>query len=225
MEHPQDRPTFSQLRSKFSALLQATSDSVYIVLEVDEEKTYYNVGEEESSEDGGESESSEVSIRKIERPKWATRKPNTYVATPMTFKNKHFIDADRYQASLLEAEKEKSARNSPDISHHDNEATALQSENATTPPPLDEGLSSPAPQETLFAAYVEINAAALSTSPDNKDYHLMLADKRPDRQRDQVGSLITDLSFYLDNGKKQQETSTPLWKDYQLSQLFMMLFL
>ena len=51
MEHPQDRPTFSQLRNKFSRLLLSASGSNYIILEVDESKIYYTIEEEEEEEE------------------------------------------------------------------------------------------------------------------------------------------------------------------------------
>ena len=86
-EHPGDRPTFSQLRTKFSALLLANVDDPYMVLEVDDAKAYYNVTEEESSEQR-ESVSSNDSDSSIKKKKGPPKKPvwakpsNPYVETP-----------------------------------------------------------------------------------------------------------------------------------------------
>ena len=86
-EHPGDRPTFSQLRTKFSTLLLANVDDPYMVLEVDDAKAYYNVTEEESSEQK-ESVSSNDSDSSIKKKKGPPKKPvwakpsNPYVETP-----------------------------------------------------------------------------------------------------------------------------------------------
>ena len=87
-EHPGDRPTFSQLRTKFSALLLANVDDPYMVLEVDDAKAYYNVTEEESSEqrESVSSEDSDSSLKKKKKgppkkPVWA-KPSNPYVDTP-----------------------------------------------------------------------------------------------------------------------------------------------
>ena len=86
-EHPGDRPTFSQLRTKFSTLLLANVDDPYMVLEVDDAKAYYNVAEEETSEQR-ESVSSNDSDSSIKKKKGPPKKPvwakpsNPYVETP-----------------------------------------------------------------------------------------------------------------------------------------------
>ena len=87
-ESPEERPTFSQLRSKFSNLLIATSSGTYIVLEVDENKPYYTMGGEEEEEFNRErrnsvfSTNSEIRNEEIRKPKWALQGSNAYVATP-----------------------------------------------------------------------------------------------------------------------------------------------
>lgn len=87
-EHPNDRPTFSQLRTKFSTLLLANVDDPYMVLEVDDAKAYYNVEEEETSEqrESVSSDDSDSSIKKKKKgppkkPVWA-KPSNPYVDTP-----------------------------------------------------------------------------------------------------------------------------------------------
>lgn len=86
-EHPGDRPTFSQLRTKFSTLLLANVDDPYMVLEVDDAKAYYNVTEEETSEQR-ESVSSNDSDSSLKKKKGPPKKPvwakpsNPYVETP-----------------------------------------------------------------------------------------------------------------------------------------------
>ena len=91
-EHPSDRPTFSQLRNKFSTLLLATTDDPYMVLEVDEAKAYYTAEEmEENSDsrrDSVSSDDSESSVKKgkkesPKKPVWAAPS-NPYVTTPAT---------------------------------------------------------------------------------------------------------------------------------------------
>ena len=86
-EYPNDRPTFSQLRTKFSTLLLANVDDPYMVLEVDDAKAYYTVPEEETSEQR-ESVSSNDSDSSIKKKKGPPKKPvwakpsNPYVDTP-----------------------------------------------------------------------------------------------------------------------------------------------
>lgn len=86
-EHPGDRPTFSELRTKFSTLLLANVDDPYMVLEVDDAKAYYNVAEEESSEqrESASSNDSDSSLKKKKgppkKPVWA-KPSNPYVDTP-----------------------------------------------------------------------------------------------------------------------------------------------
>ncbi len=89
-EYPQDRPTFSQLRSKFSDMLLATTTDTYMVLEVDDQKAYYMMEEEKDEtrkrSDSASSSDSDSSIKKskekkIQKPVWS--KPvNPYVDTP-----------------------------------------------------------------------------------------------------------------------------------------------
>ena len=90
-EDPQDRPTFSQLRTKFGTLILAGKDDLYIDLQVDEMKPYYLVKEEEDNkEENSSSSSSEGSIASIEQAKEKnsekeTLKPkpsNPYVESP-----------------------------------------------------------------------------------------------------------------------------------------------
>ena len=121
MEHPKDRPTFSDLRNKFSTLLMATTNDPYMVLEVDEAKTYYTMGEDEEEEfkkrESWSSIDSETGLKKekkpkkIEKPKWATDNP--YVKTPSTFKDDHaVVEDEHYRTAVVEVEKEESpARN------------------------------------------------------------------------------------------------------------------
>lgn len=89
-EHPNDRPTFSQLRSKFSTLLLANVDDPYMILEVDDAKPYYQVAEEETSEqrESVSSNDSDSSLKKKGPPKkpvWA-KPSNPYVDTPAVVK-------------------------------------------------------------------------------------------------------------------------------------------
>ena len=49
-EEPRKRPTFSQLRASFDALLLAERKDDYIVLQVDTEKPYYKMGTSDSKE-------------------------------------------------------------------------------------------------------------------------------------------------------------------------------
>lgn len=88
-EDPHDRPSFSNLRSKFSAMLQAGSAETYIDLQVNEEAPYYQFKDEERRE-SSDSESSESSIDSItkekkpkgEKKKLKRKKTNPYVQTP-----------------------------------------------------------------------------------------------------------------------------------------------
>jgi len=88
-EHPEDRPTFTMLRSKFSDMLLATTDDAYMVLEVDDQKAYYTVeSDDEEPRDRSDSTSSsdsDSSIKKkkskeIKKPVW--KPSNPYVDTP-----------------------------------------------------------------------------------------------------------------------------------------------
>ena len=89
-EHPQDRPTFTELRDKFSTMLLATTTDTYMVLEVDDQKTYYTVEDEEEGRERSDSTSSsdsDSSIKKAKKgppmkPVW--KPTNPYVDTPAT---------------------------------------------------------------------------------------------------------------------------------------------
>lgn len=110
-EHPIDRPDFSQLRSKFSILLLATTSDTYMELQVDEDKVYYTIGEEEAEKHQRRNSASSCDSsssnreKKIEKPKWA-QNSNAYVSTPSTFKDDHIhIDDEHYrvQADVLQS--------------------------------------------------------------------------------------------------------------------------
>ena len=70
-EHPEDRPTFNELREKFSTLLLAGKEGLYIDLQVDEMKPYYVIKEDEEEQfkrrraDSASSEESTTSIERI----------------------------------------------------------------------------------------------------------------------------------------------------------------
>ena len=89
-EEPEDRPPFSQLRSSFSAMLQAGSADEYIDLQVNEEAPYYQFKDEEKRErDAESSDSSEGSVSSIDKQKKKKKKKtvkrkrtNPYVPTP-----------------------------------------------------------------------------------------------------------------------------------------------
>ena len=59
-----DRPSFSQLHSNFSAMLQASSAVEYIDLQVNEEAPYYQIKDDDQRERNG----SDVSMSSIESP-------------------------------------------------------------------------------------------------------------------------------------------------------------
>lgn len=109
-EHPLDRPTFSQLREKFSTLLLAQTGDAYMELEVDNDKLYYTVADEEENKakerrDSTSSEDSDSSIKKpkskkIEKPQWAANN-NPYVPTPSTFKDDLVhVDDEHYRVRV-----------------------------------------------------------------------------------------------------------------------------
>ena len=82
-EDPQDRPMFSQLRTKFGSLILAGKDDLYIDLEVDEMKPYYLIKEEEEKKEGSSSSSgSEASIASIEQIKGKKREQEELKAKP-----------------------------------------------------------------------------------------------------------------------------------------------
>ena len=89
-EHPEDRPTFNELREKFSALLLAGKEGLYIDLQVDEMKPYYVIKEDEEEQfkrrrvDFASLEESTTSIEKTtphDGMKVISR-TNTYVVEP-----------------------------------------------------------------------------------------------------------------------------------------------
>lgn len=85
-EHPSDRPTFSDLRAKFSDMLLATTMNAYMVLEVDDKKVYYTAEEDERErKDSVASTDSDSSIKKAkkapEKPVWKNP-ANPYVVSP-----------------------------------------------------------------------------------------------------------------------------------------------
>ena len=84
-----DRPSFSQLRSSFSAMLQAGSADEYIDLQVNEEAPYYQIKDDDQRErsDSISSASSEGSVSSIDKQKKPKEKvkrkvTNPYVPTP-----------------------------------------------------------------------------------------------------------------------------------------------
>ena len=86
-EDPEDRPSFSQLRSSFSAMLQAGSADEYIDLQVNDEAPYYQIKEDEQRErsnsaSSGSSEGSISSLDKKKKPKLKRKRTNPYVPTP-----------------------------------------------------------------------------------------------------------------------------------------------
>ena len=90
-EDPQDRLSFSQLRSQFSAMLQAGSAQEYIDLQINEEAPYYQMRDEDMRErsDSASSGSSEGSIDSLnkqkitkEKKKLKRKRTNPYVPTP-----------------------------------------------------------------------------------------------------------------------------------------------
>ena len=90
-EDPHDRPSFSQLRSQFSAMLQAGSAEAYIDLQVNDEAPYYQIRDEDrrersASASSGSSEGSIDSLNKQkipkEKKKLKRKRTNPYVPTP-----------------------------------------------------------------------------------------------------------------------------------------------
>ena len=85
-EEPEDRPSFSELRSSFSAMLQAGSADEYIDLQVNEEAPYYQIKDDDQRKrsDSTSSASSDGSIDKQKKPKEKVKKKatNPYVPTP-----------------------------------------------------------------------------------------------------------------------------------------------
>ena len=85
-EEPMDRPSFSQLRTSFSTMLQAGSADEYIDLQVNEEAPYYQIRDDDQRmrSDSASSDGSVSSIDKKKKPKEkVTRKvTNPYVPTP-----------------------------------------------------------------------------------------------------------------------------------------------
>ena len=90
-EDPQDRPSFSWLRTEFGKMLQAGSPETYIDLQVNEEAPYYQIKEEERRErsDSTSSGSSEDSVDSLDKQKISKEKrklkrkrTNPYAPTP-----------------------------------------------------------------------------------------------------------------------------------------------
>ena len=88
-EDPHERPSFGGLRTKFSSLLLAGKDDMYIDLRVDDQKAYYNADDEERTQlerrDSVDSSSSEESYmeKDKDKDKEEEKKPtNPYVKTP-----------------------------------------------------------------------------------------------------------------------------------------------
>lgn len=159
-EHPVDRPSFSQLRKKFSNLLLATTGDTYMELEVDEAKVYYTMGEEEeeafnarkgsiSSNESDSSVKKGKKEKKIEKPKWAQ---NPYVPTPSTFKDDHVhLDDEHYHVTAdVEVEEEQEADEILPSTKIDGLDIELHVSPTQTPPshhaPLTGSLSVPAGQ-------------------------------------------------------------------------------
>jgi len=158
-EHPADRPSFSELRKKFSDLLLAKTGDAYMELEVDEAKVYYTMGEEEEKDfkarrDSVSSDDSDSSIKKpkgkkkIEKPKWAQ---NPYVPTPSTFKDDHVhIDDEHYRVrvDVVDEEEEKIPDEITALGIHDDKDKTVQATKTAAPSHtlLAGTLSSPAVQ-------------------------------------------------------------------------------
>lgn len=88
-EEPGDRPSFAQLRSKFSAMVQAGSAAEYIDLQINEEAPYYQIKEDERERSASiSSDSSEGSVSSIDKEKGKGKKKlkrkrtNPYVPSP-----------------------------------------------------------------------------------------------------------------------------------------------
>ena len=85
-EEPMERPSFSQLRSSFSAMLQAGSADEYIDLQVNEEAPYYQIRDDDQRmrSDSTSSDGSVSSIDKKKKPKEKVKRKvtNPYVPTP-----------------------------------------------------------------------------------------------------------------------------------------------
>ena len=84
-----ERPSFSQLRSSFSAMLQAGSADAYIDLQVNEEAPYYQIKDDElrKRSDSASSASSDGSVSSTDKTKKQKEKvkkkvTNPYVPTP-----------------------------------------------------------------------------------------------------------------------------------------------
>ena len=226
MEHPQDRPTFSQLRSKFSSLLLATTNDPYMVLEVDEDKTYYTMGEEEEEKFNKERRESLSSVdsetgikkeknKKIEKPKWATQNSNPYVKTPSTFKEDHaVVEDEHYRAAVVEVEKEDSpARNVLDSTDDEDNATAPHHlEKSLSQPPLSVSLSTSVKNQ--FSGHPSLSEPASAPAP-----HL-LSPETPVLLEDQVGIPLSGEKPSSQRGKPVKRlVSNPYVDDPRTKQL------
>ena len=93
-EEPMDRPSFSQLRSSFSAMLQAGSADEYIDLQVNEEAPYYQIKDDDQRK-RSDSTSFNGSISSTDKQKKAT---NSYVPSPEQEKQQGQGDDEEYIA-------------------------------------------------------------------------------------------------------------------------------
>ena len=75
-EEPMERPSFSQLRSSFSTMLQAGSADEYIDLQVNEEAPYYQIKDDDQRM-RSDSTSSDGSVNSIDK-----KVTNPYAPTP-----------------------------------------------------------------------------------------------------------------------------------------------
>ena len=99
-EDPEDRPSFSQLRSNFSSMLQAGATAEYIDLQVDEAAPYYRVRDEDLRErrDSASSASSGDSISSIDKEKGKSKqkvkkmRSNPYVTAPNQGETSGYFD-------------------------------------------------------------------------------------------------------------------------------------
>ena len=106
-EYPIDRPTFPDLRNKFSALILASTSDPYMVLEIDESKAYYTMGEEEerifkgSEESLSSTDSIKKAKKKIEKPSWA-QDASAYAPMSTTFmEGQAHIEDEQYHHNSI----------------------------------------------------------------------------------------------------------------------------
>lgn len=216
-EHPVDRPSFSQLRKKFSNLLLATTGDTYMELEVDHSKIYYTMAEEEdealkkrkgsvSSTDSDSSVKKEKKSKKIEKPKWAQ---NPYVPTPSTFKDDHVhIEDEHYHAptNLQEIKEEKVPDETEPRTVVDVLSIEQQSPSTETPPsnhaPLTGSLS--------LSAETPLQANVLLEDQVGIPLSFISRDKQPQHQ----GLQSKPSNPYVDDPRTKQ----PLTSDGELTE-------